>query len=283
MTRRPRARRHPAARRVPLRLLTIAGSDSGGGAGIQADLKTFAAFGGFGMSAITGVTAQNTAEVRGVKLLPPRFVAAQIAAVADDIGIDAAKTGMLGSAGIVRAVARAVRALGIQPLVVDPVMIAKSGARLLDRRAVAALRRDLLPLAAVVTPNLAEAVALGASPTRSEADLERAAVQLHLALGVPVLVKGGHLPGRPVDVLASPAGLARFVGRRRRRGPVHGTGCTLSAAIAALLAAGFGLEDAIAGAKGYLEGAIAAAPRLGRGAIPLAHGWMAGRPGPVFP
>ena len=278
-TRRRSPRRAPGA---PLRLLTIAGSDSGGGAGIQADLKTFAAFGGFGMSAITGVTAQNTAEVRGIELLTPGFVAAQIAAVASDIGVDAAKTGMLGSAGIVRAVARTVRELGIRPLVVDPVMVAKSGDRLLDRRAVSALSTELLPLAALVTPNLAEAVALGASPVRSEGDLERAAIHLHLALRVPVLVKGGHLPGRPVDVLASPAGLARFIGRRRRRGPVHGTGCTLSAAICALLAAGFGLEDAIAGAKGYLEGAIAAAPRLGRGATPLRHDWMARRAGRGF-
>jgi hydroxymethylpyrimidine/phosphomethylpyrimidine kinase len=227
------------------------------------------------MSAMTGVTAQNTVEVLGVHLLPPRFVAAQIAAVASDIGVDGVKTGMLGSAGIVRAVAGAVGELGLGPLVVDPVMVAKSGDRLLDRRAVTALRAELLPLASLVTPNLAEAAALGAPPIRSESGLERAAIRLYLDLGVPVLVKGGHLPGSPVDVLASSAGLTRFVGRRRRRGPFHGTGCTLSAAITALLAAGLPLEEAIAGAKGYLEGAIAGAPRLGRGASPLCHGWMA--------
>jgi hydroxymethylpyrimidine/phosphomethylpyrimidine kinase len=268
MRRSPHSR--PAAIRRP-RLLTIAGSDSGGGAGIQADLKTFAAFGGYGMSAVTAVTAQNTRTVRGLALVPAALVAAQIAAVAEDIGVDAAKTGMLGSAAIVRAVAAAVRRFALVPLVVDPVMVAKSGARLLDPRAISALRRELLPQAALVTPNLAEAEVLAGRAITSEAAMERAAVELYLALGAPVLIKGGHLPGRPVDVLASPAGLARFVGRRRPARATHGAGCTLSAAIAALLAAGRPLEDSIAEGKGYLEEAMARAPRIGRGVSPPDH------------
>jgi hydroxymethylpyrimidine/phosphomethylpyrimidine kinase len=253
--------------------LTIAGSDSGGGAGIQADLKTFAAFGGYGMSAVTAVTAQNTRTVRALALVPPALVTAQIAAVATDIGIDAAKTGMLGSAAIVRAVAAAVRRHVIAPLVVDPVMVAKSGARLLDPTAERVLRQELLPLAALVTPNLAEAEALlgGGTRIRSEGTLELATIELARRLGVPVLVKGGHLPGRPVDVLASPHGLTRFVGRRRPARATHGAGCTLSAAIAAGRAAGAVLEDAIAEAQGFREEAIARAPRLGGGVSPPDH------------
>jgi hydroxymethylpyrimidine/phosphomethylpyrimidine kinase len=251
--------------------MTIAGSDSGGGAGIQADLKTFAAFGGYGMSAVTAVTAQNTKTVRALALVPPALVSAQIAAVAEDLGIDAAKTGMLGSAAIVRAVAAAVRRHAIAPLVVDPVMVAKSGVRLLDPAAERVLRRELLPLATVVTPNLAEAEALLGARIRTELGLERAAVLLYRALGVPVLVKGGHLPGRPVDVLASPDGLTRFVGRRLAARATHGAGCTLSAAITAGLAQGLSLVDAIAEAKGYLEQAMARAPRLGGGVSPPDH------------
>ena len=263
------SRRQAVSKRV--RLLTIAGSDSGGGAGIQADLKTFAAFGGYGMSAVTAVTAQNTQTVRALALVPPALVSAQIAAVAEDLGIDAAKTGMLGSAAIVRAVAAAVRRHAIAPLVVDPVMVAKSGVRLLDPAAERVLRRELLPLATVVTPNLAEAEALLGGRIRTELALERAAVLLYRALGVPVLVKGGHLPGQPVDVLASPHGLTRFVGRRLPARATHGAGCTLSAAIAAGLAQGLSLVDAIAQAKGYLEEAMAHAPRLGGGVSPPDH------------
>jgi len=263
------SRRQVGSKRV--RLLTIAGSDSGGGAGIPADLKTFAAFGGYGMSAVTAVTAQNTKTVRALALVPPALVSAQIAAVAEDLGIDAAKTGMLGSAAIVRAVAAAVRRHAIAPLVVDPVMVAKSGVRLLDPAAELVLRRELLPLAAVVTPNLAEAEALLGGRIRTELALERAAVELYRSLGVPVLVKGGHLPGRPVDVLASHEGVTRFVGHRLASRATHGAGCTLSAAIAAGLAQGLSLEDAIAEAKGYLEEAMARAPRLGGGVSPPDH------------
>jgi hydroxymethylpyrimidine/phosphomethylpyrimidine kinase len=262
-----------AGRPGRLRLLTIAGSDSGGGAGIQADLKTFAAFGGYGMSAVTAVTAQNTLRVAGVRLLAPAFVAAQIDAVASDIGVDGAKTGMLGSAAIVRAVARAVRRHSIAPLVVDPVMVAKSGDRLLARAAIASLERHLLPLATLITPNLAEAAVLGRGRVRSPRHMEEVAERLHVATGVAVLVKGGHLRGVPIDVLAAPSGLTRFVGHRQPRRATHGAGCTLSAAIAALLAAGSSLEDAIAEAKAFLERAMAAAPRLGAGAYPPDHLW----------
>lgn len=255
------------------RLLTIAGSDSGGGAGIQADLKTFAAFGGYGMSALTGITAQNTREVRAVVILPPAMVSAQIAAVAEDIGVDAAKTGMLGSAAIVRAVARAIRAHAIRPLVVDPVMVAKSGDRLLAPDAIESLKRRLLPLATLVTPNMAEAAVLAGSPVRNERDMARAGYRIAVASGAAVLVKGGHLRGAPVDVLIGPGGLARFIGRRLPRRSTHGTGCTLAAAIVALLALGRPLEDAIAEAKSYLEGAMQAAPRLGGGASPPDHLW----------
>jgi hydroxymethylpyrimidine/phosphomethylpyrimidine kinase len=264
------AKRRSSTRRRP-RLLTIAGSDSGGGAGLQADLKTFAAWGGYGMSAVTAVTAQNTRGVRGVALVPAPLVAAQIAAVAEDIGVDAAKTGMLGSAAIVHAVAAAIRRHAIEPLVVDPVMVSKSGARLLPRSAVQALKRELLPLAALVTPNLAEAEVLWGGRVRSERAMERAAIELHLELGVPVLVKGGHLRREPVDVLASGAGLARFIGKRRPAGFTHGAGCTLSAAIAALLGWGVPLEDAIAEAKSYLERAMTGAPRVGKGVSPPDH------------
>ena len=256
-----------------LRLLTIAGSDSGGGAGIQADIKTFAAFGAYGTSALTAVTAQNTRGVAAVRLLAPSLVAAQIDAVAGDIGVDGAKTGMLGSAAIVRAVARAVRRHRLAPLVVDPVMVAKSGHRLLARGALASLERHLLPLATLVTPNLAEAAVLGGRRVRSARHMEEVAERLHVALGVAVLVKGGHLRGAPVDVLAAPSGLTRFAGHRQPRRATHGAGCTLSAAITALLAGGSALEDAIAEAKAFLEGAMAAAPRLGGGTHPPDHLW----------
>jgi hydroxymethylpyrimidine/phosphomethylpyrimidine kinase len=193
--------------------------------------------------------------------------------VATDIGVDAAKTGMLGSAAIVRAVARAVRDHRIAPLVVDPVMVAKSGDRLLAPAAISSLKRHLLPLPTLITPNMAEAEVLSGLPVRTEKQMHEAAVALYRESGAAALVKGGHLRGAPVDILADASGLTRFVGRRLPRRSTHGTGCTLSAAIAALLAAGRSLEDAIAEAKGYLEGAIAAAPRVGGGASPPDHLW----------
>jgi hydroxymethylpyrimidine/phosphomethylpyrimidine kinase len=269
-----------------LRLLTIAGSDSSGGAGIQGDLKTFAAFGAYGMSAVTAVTAQSTRGIASLKVLPAALVGAQIDAVATDIGVDGAKTGMLGSAAIVRAVARAVMRHRLAPLVIDPILISTSGQRLLAPAALGSLCRDLFPLGALITPNLHEAEVLTGKRVRTLTAMADAARRLHQATGVPVLVTGGHAPGAPVDLLADSSGLTRFVGRRVPRRAIHGAGCALSAAITARLAAGRPLVEAIAEAKGFLEGALAAAPAVGAGAsppdpfwrgLPAARSWL-GRP-----
>ncbi|MCG8353658.1 MAG: bifunctional hydroxymethylpyrimidine kinase/phosphomethylpyrimidine kinase [Chloroflexales bacterium] len=253
--------------------LTIAGSDSGGGAGIQADLKTFMALGVYGASVITALTAQNTLGVRAVELLTPALVTAQIEAVLDDIGADAVKTGMLGSAAIIEAVAASVQRYQVQRLVIDPVMVAKSGDRLLAEDAVHALRERLLPLALLITPNLPEAgVLLGRRVVRED-DMERAARDLH-ALGPRyVLLKGGHLPADDdvVDLLYDGA---RFHELRSARIPTrhtHGTGCTYSAAIAALLAGGALVESAVHDARDYLLGAIAHAEAIGGGQSPVHH------------
>jgi hydroxymethylpyrimidine/phosphomethylpyrimidine kinase len=254
---------------TPPRILTIAGSDSGGGAGIQADLKTFAAHGAYGMSVITALTAQNTREVRAVHEVPAEMVAAQIDAVLEDIGADAVKIGMLSSAGIVRAVASR---LGFHlkdrkvPVVLDPVMIAKSGDRLLRADAVEALRTDLVPLATLVTPNLPELEALTGLAVGTEAE-RLAAAQALAARGPAVLAKGGHAEGEEVvDLLVERGGrVHRFAHPRLHTPSTHGTGCTLSSAIAARLGAGEELPRAVAGAIEYLSGAIAAAYPLGSG------------------
>jgi hydroxymethylpyrimidine/phosphomethylpyrimidine kinase len=254
---------------TPPRLLTIAGSDSGGGAGIQADLKTFAAHGAYGMSVITALTAQNTREVRAVHEVPPEMVAAQIDAVLEDIGADAVKIGMLSSAAIVRAVASRLRFhLNDKkvPVVLDPVMIAKSGDRLLRADAVEALRTDLLPLATLVTPNVPELEAL--TGLAAGTDEERlAAARALAARGPAVLAKGGHAEGEEVvDLLVERDGrVHRFAHPRLHTPSTHGTGCTLSSAIAARLGAGEELPRAVAGAIEYLSGAIAAAYPLGSG------------------
>jgi hydroxymethylpyrimidine/phosphomethylpyrimidine kinase len=251
---------------VPI-ALTIAGSDSGGGAGIQADLKTFSALGVYGASAVTAVTAQNTRAVSAVHPIPPEVVTAQIAAVLDDLAVGAVKIGMLGSPEIVAAVASALNGCGL-PLVLDPVMIAKSGDALLSAPAVSALRRDLLPLADVLTPNLPEAARLlETSEAACEADMERQGRRL-LALGPQaVVMKGGHGHGpRCVDLLlCRDAAPLRLEARRCDTGNTHGTGCTLSAAIAAGLAKGQDIAEALRGAHTYLQAAIAAADRLGVG------------------
>jgi hydroxymethylpyrimidine/phosphomethylpyrimidine kinase len=259
------------------RVLTIAGSDSGGGAGIQADLKTFSALGCYGMTAISAITAQNTRGVSGIHGIPPEMLAAQIDAVAEDIGVDAVKIGMLHSPEVVRVVAAAVRRHGLPRVVLDPVMVATSGDRLIAEDAADALVRELFPLAAVVTPNLDEASLLLGRAIDSEAALERAAADL-LALGArAVLLKGGHLPGeRVLDVLAQPGGAPRRMQAARiatRNG--HGTGCTLSSAIAAHLALGLALPDAVRRAREYIQGAIAAGAdvRTGHGHGPLNHGY----------
>jgi hydroxymethylpyrimidine/phosphomethylpyrimidine kinase len=259
----------------PLRLLTIAGSDSGGGAGIQADLKTFAAHGAYGMTAITSVTAQNTRAVMAIFEVPPPVVAAQIDAVFDDIGVDAVKIGMLASVSIVRVVAErlAAQATGQArvPIVLDPVMVAKSGDPLLGDEAIEVLKRELLPLATLVTPNLAEAARLSGGPVESAEQREEAARSLQ-ALGPAVLVKGGHLEGpRVVDLLLDGESWSRFDNERIATRATHGTGCTLSSAIAVRLAAGEDLASAVEGAIGYLRGALAAAFALGGGVGPVNH------------
>jgi hydroxymethylpyrimidine/phosphomethylpyrimidine kinase len=250
------------------RVLTIAGSDSGGGAGIQADLKTFSALGAFGMSAITALTAQNTTGVFTVHEVPPEVVAAQIDAVAEDLGVDAAKTGMLSSAPIIETVADRIRHHRIDKLVVDPVMVAKSGAPLLRPEAQQALRDELLPLAAVVTPNLPEAETLLGRPVRSLDAMRDAARALRDLGPRTVLVKGGHLQGEPVDVLYDGDGFEELRAERVPSRHTHGTGCVLSAAIAAYLAHGLAVREAVGRAKAFVTEAIRAGLPLGRGVGP---------------
>ncbi len=251
--------------------LTIAGSDSGGGAGIQADLKTFSAFRVFGMSVLTAVTAQNSLGVQGVFNLPPEFVARQIDSVLGDFGADAVKIGMLSTAAIVEAVAERLRHWGAGPVVVDPVMVAKSGDPLLQPDARAALVRALLPLATVVTPNLPEAAVLAECPVASEAEMEEAARRI-LALGPrAVLVKGGHLKDSATDILWDGRTLTRFPAPHLDTPHTHGTGCTYAAAIAASLARGRALDEAVRDAKAYVTAAIREGFAAGRGVGMLRH------------
>ena len=251
--------------------LTIAGSDSGGGAGIQADLKTFSALGVFGMSALTAITAQNTLGVTAVHEIPPEIVAAQIDAVLTDIGADAVKTGMISSSEIIRVVAAKVREYGISTLVVDPVMVATSGDRLLREDAVEALRTELLPLATVVTPNLPEAEVLIGREIGA-LDAMREAAKAIVGLGArSAIVKGGHLTGDAIDVFYDGSSFTELPARRIETTSTHGTGCTLASAIAALLARGESLEAAITGAKVYVTGAIERAYPIGHGHGPVHH------------
>ncbi len=251
--------------------LTIAGSDSGGGAGIQADLKTFTAFRVFGMSVLTAVTAQNSVGVQGVENLPPEFVARQLDSVLGDFGTDAAKCGMLSTSPIIRAVAAKLREYRVEKLVVDPVMIAKSGDPLLQPDARAALIAEILPLALVVTPNLHEASALAGIPVRDRETMEEAARRIHRLGPRYVLVKGGHLKGEAVDVLWDGRGFATVSAPRIDTLHTHGTGCTYSAAIAAGLARGLPLLDAVRGAKAYVTKAIREGFAPGRGVGTLRH------------
>ena len=248
------------------RVLSIAGSDSGGGAGIQADLKTLSAFGVFGMTAITAVTVQNTEGVEGFEAISPATVGAQISAVATDIGVDAAKTGMLANAPIVEAVASAVRDAGIATLVVDPVFVSKHGHRLLEEDAVGALRTLILPLATIVTPNLPEAEGLAGVVVETRDDMRRAADAI-LGLGAGwVIVKGGHLSDdRAADLLVHGGGEEWLDGERIDTPNTHGTGCTLSSALAARLALGDDVPEAARAAKAFVTEAI-------RHALPLGHG-----------
>lgn len=252
--------------------LTIAGSDSGGGAGIQADLKTFHAFGVFGTSAVTAITVQDTHAVSGVHLVPVDVVAAQVAVVAEDLRPAACKSGMLGTSELVRGVADAIERAALRQYVLDPVMVATSGDRLLDEVAVADVRARLLPLAAVVTPNLDEAALLTGIPAEGVAAMPAMAEALVAAGADSALVKGGHLEGDSVvDVWFDGDRLERWERPRVRTSSTHGTGCTLSAAIAAGLAWGRPLRQSIEDALDFVHRAIASAPGLGGGHGPLNH------------
>ena len=256
--------------------LTIAGSDSGAGAGIQADLKTFAAHGVYGTCAITAVTAQNTNGVVCWAALEADLVIAQIEAVVSDIGADAVKIGMLANAASAEAVAASIRALDLPQVVVDPVMVAKGGDRLLSDEAVATIRTELFPLAHVVTPNIPEAETLSGVSIRTVEDMRTAAARI-LALGPRVvLVKGGHAGGpESIDVCVTATESFEIRAPRIDTPHTHGTGCTLSSAIAANLALGLPAREAIERAREYLDGAIRHAPRLGGGHGPLNHFWRA--------
>ncbi len=258
-------------------LLTIAGSDSGGGAGIQADLKTFAALGCYGMTAITALTAQNTTGVRAIHGVPPSMLRDQIDAVVEDIGVDAVKIGMLHSPEVVRTVAEAIDRHGLQRVVLDPVMVATSGAVLIDNPAITALVKELFGRAVLVTPNLDEAALLVGRPLTSEADMELAAREL-LAKGArAVLLKGGHLTGDVVcDLLMERGGQPYWMRAPRiATANTHGTGCTLSSAIAAHLALGASLVDAVDSARLFVRGALdaGASVKTGAGSGPLNHGF----------
>ena len=254
--------------------LTNAGSDSGGGAGIQADLNTFAAHGVYGASAITAVTAQNTVGVSAWTAVPTDLVVAQIEAVVSDIGSDAVKTGMLPNAGIVAAVAEAARSLSLRRLVVDPVMIAKSGDRLIDDDAIEAFKSALIPVTFLLTPNIPEAEALTGLRIQ-EAESRREAARRLVSLGASaVVIKGGHLPSSDIiDLLYDGERFQEFKAERVAGRSTHGTGCTFAAAMAAHLALGHSLEDAIPEVQQYIAGAIRNAPMLGRGHGPMNHFW----------
>ncbi len=253
------------------RLLVIAGSDSGGGAGIQADLKTAMALGAYASTAITALTAQDTLGVHAIHAVPPAFIRQQIAVALNDPGADAIKTGMLGDAAAIEAIAEALAGTRL-PMVVDPVMVAKGGAILLEQDALSALKRALLPLATLLTPNLPEAELLTGLQIATLGEMRQAA-EILLTLGVPaVLLKGGHAGGDTVtDLLATEAGTVEFTRPRLATRHTHGTGCTLATAVACGLAAGMTLAAAVERARDYVQAAIASAPGIGAGHGPLGH------------
>ncbi len=260
-------RDNTAAKTVP-RVLTIAGSDSGGGAGIQADIKVITCLGGFAMSAITALTAQDTCGVWGVHPVPPDFVAQQIEVCLEDIGADAAKTGMLCNAAIVRAVARALRNIKVPNLVVDPVMFSKSGHSLLDEEGRTAVREEILPLAAVVTPNIPEASSLAGMEVSGPEQMRRAAEAI-LQLGPDaVVVKGGHLAGKALDILYDGERFIELTAPRLNQRNTHGTGCAFSAALATELGRGLALEEAARRAKRFITEAIRSGFGFGKGCGP---------------
>ena len=255
------------------RVLIIAGSDSGGGAGLQADIKTVTMLGGYAATAVTAVTVQNTLGVTGVHTIPLDIIEAQARAVLSDLGADVIKTGMLGEAAVVELAARLIAETGL-PAVVDPVMVAKGGARLLDPAAIAALRHALIPLAALLTPNAPEAEALTGLTVATQDDQRRAGDAL-LKMGAgAVLMKGGHIPGpRVVDLLITPQGETTFEGERIDTRHTHGTGCTLASACATGIAQDQSLIMAVGRAWDFVHRAILSAPGLGSGHGPLDHGW----------
>ncbi|UGY93806.1 bifunctional hydroxymethylpyrimidine kinase/phosphomethylpyrimidine kinase [Streptomyces gobiensis] len=258
--------------RAPIRVLTIAGSDSGGGAGIQADLKTMLALGTHGMSVLTAVTAQNSLGVQGAWELPAEAVRQQFRSVADDIGVQAVKTGMLASAELVETVAALLSELEV-PVVIDPVGVSKHGDSLLAAEALEAVRTKLLPTATVATPNLDEVAQLTGVRVAAEADMRRAAAAL-LSYGPRwALIKGGHLPGDATDLLTDGHTEHWLRAPRHTNRHTHGTGCTLASAIAAQLAKGERVPEAVSQAKAYITGAIAAGFALGGGIGPVDHGW----------
>jgi hydroxymethylpyrimidine kinase/phosphomethylpyrimidine kinase len=259
------------------RILTIAGSDSGGGAGIQADLKTITLLGGFGMSAVTALTAQNTVGVQGIVELDAEFVKKQIDSVLSDIGADAIKTGMLANSEIIRGVAEKIKEYAIEKVVVDPVMVAKSGDALLKKEAQETVKGDLLPLCYLVTPNLPEASVLSGHEVKGLDDMKRAARVIRQLGARNVLVKGGHLPGRPIDLLFDGERFHEFEEERVQTRNTHGTGCTYAAAIATELAKGKPLEEAIKEAKAFLTVALRFSLNLGKGHGPTNHYAMASR------
>ncbi len=261
------------------RVLIIAGSDSGGGAGIQADIKTVAALGGYAMTAVTAITVQNTLGVTGIHAVPPHIVRAQIDAVMDDLGADAWKIGMLGDEATITAVLPAAYKLSRDiPIVLDPVMVAKGGAALLEHRAMSTLRVELAPLATIITPNAPEAAALTGMAVDDLHGQTRAGEALVKAGARYALVKGGHIDGAVIrDVLVSAEGVEIFEDARIETRATHGTGCTLASAIAAGLAQGLGVREAVARARSYLRQAILAAPGFGAGHGPLGHGWTVRR------
>lgn len=254
--------------------MTIAGSDSGGGAGIQADLKTFAALGVYGTSVLTALTAQNTQQVNAVHEVPLRMISSQIRTVMADIGADVVKTGMLSSSAIVEMVARELGRLGVSMLVVDPVMVAKSGDQLLKADAVEALRTHLLPMATVVTPNIPEAEVLSGIKITGSEEARRAAEVIRQMGPQVVVVKGGHLSGPAVDVYCDRFGLQEFIAPRIQTKNTHGTGCTFASAIAAYMALGFDTADAVAKAKEYVTQAMSEAYDVGHGHGPVNHFYM---------
>lgn len=270
-------------RRIP-RAMTIAGSDSGGGAGIQADLKTFAALGVYGTSALTAVTAQNTVEVTAVHEIPTHTIAAQIDAVISDIGVDAVKTGMLSSSAVIECVATSLKKHTCQPgvhcLVVDPVMVAKSGDSLLQQEAIGTLRSTLLPLARVVTPNIPEAEALTGFTISTDDDVKEAAEAILKMGAKTVVVKGGHREGPATDLFYDGFRFRDFYAPRIETSNTHGTGCTFASAVAAGLAKGLETVDAVALAKEYVTAAIRNSITVGGGHGPLNHfyqSWAEGR------